>query len=134
MFNVGKFPASIFSLICTQMCTGHLVKNLQLIHCNCLNHVLYSEPTFPAPQLYLLRHTLKQQVLYIKTDFNCMNCPVDNFMTILGEDPNCSMILALWAINRLSRTGHGIGVNLPIYHRAKTQRYPDPSLLITGEE
>ncbi len=22
------------------------------------NHELYSEPTFPAPQLYLLRHTL----------------------------------------------------------------------------
>ncbi len=37
-----------------------LVKNLQLTHCNRLNHVLYSETTFPAPELYLLRHTLKE--------------------------------------------------------------------------
>ncbi len=49
MFNVGQFPASILSPISTQICTGHL-------H---LNYVLYSEPSFPAPQLYLLRHTLK---------------------------------------------------------------------------
>ncbi len=27
---------------------------------NRINHELYSEPTFPAPQLYLLRHTLKE--------------------------------------------------------------------------
>ena len=30
-----------------------------LIHSNRINHELYSEPTFPAPQLYLLRHTLR---------------------------------------------------------------------------
>ncbi len=35
-----------------------IVRNLQLIHSNCINHEMYSEPTFPAPQLYLLRHTL----------------------------------------------------------------------------
>ncbi len=46
MFNVGQSPAFIFSPICIQ------------IHSNRINHVLYSEPTFPAPQLYLLRHTL----------------------------------------------------------------------------
>ncbi len=55
MFNVGQSPASIFIPICIQICTGHL----QLIHSNRINHELYSEPTFPAPQLYLLRHTLK---------------------------------------------------------------------------
>ena len=55
MFNVGQSPASIFSPICIQICTG----NLQLIYSNCVNHELYSEPTFPAPQLYLLRHTLR---------------------------------------------------------------------------
>ncbi len=27
-------------------------------HCNRLNYVLYSEPTFRAPQLYLFTHTL----------------------------------------------------------------------------
>ena len=32
-----------------------------------------------------------------------------------------------------SRTGHGIGGNLPIYGGAKIQRYPDLSLVITGE-
>ncbi len=37
-----------------------IVKNLQLIHSNHLNHELYSEPSFPAPQLYLLSHTLIQ--------------------------------------------------------------------------
>ena len=37
-----------------------IVKNVQLIHCNCLNNVLYSEPTFQAPQLYLLRHTMSK--------------------------------------------------------------------------
>ncbi len=36
-----------------------IVKNLQLIHSNNLNYELYSEPSFPAPQLYLLRHTLR---------------------------------------------------------------------------
>ncbi len=35
-----------------------IVKNLQLTNCNRLCHVLYSEPTFPTPQLYLLRDTL----------------------------------------------------------------------------
>ncbi len=48
MFNVGQFPISIFSPICTQ------------IHSNRINHELYSEPSFPAPQLYLLRHTLNK--------------------------------------------------------------------------
>ncbi len=55
MFNVGQSPASIFSPICIQ-----IVRNLQLIHSNRINHELYSEPTFPAPQLYLLRHTLNR--------------------------------------------------------------------------
>ncbi len=32
------------------------------------------------------------------------------------------------------RTGHGIGVNLPIYPWAKIQRYPDKSLIVTGEK
>ncbi len=41
MFNDRQSSASIFSLI------------------NGLNHDLYSEPSFPAPQLYLLSHTLK---------------------------------------------------------------------------
>ncbi len=70
MFNGGQTPASIFSPICTQMCTGNLdsidiVKNLQLIHSNCLNHELYSEPSFPAPQgqLYLLSHTLNVEMI-----------------------------------------------------------------------
>ncbi len=53
MFNVGQSSASIFSPICIHICTGH-----QLIHSNRINHELYSEPTFPAPQLYLIRHTL----------------------------------------------------------------------------
>ncbi len=35
MINIGQFPASIF------------------IHSNRLNYELYSEPSFPAPQLYL---------------------------------------------------------------------------------
>ncbi len=39
-----------------------MVRNLQLIHSNRINHELYSEPTFPAPQLYLLRHTLRKYV------------------------------------------------------------------------
>ncbi len=52
MFNGGQSPASIFSPICTQICIG-------LIHSNRLNDELYSEPSFPAPQLYLLSHTLK---------------------------------------------------------------------------
>ena len=43
MFNGGQHPASIFSPICT------------------LNHELSSEPSFPAPQLYLLRHTLNDE-------------------------------------------------------------------------
>ncbi len=47
IFNVGQSPAYIFSLIC-----------IQLIHCNRMNHERYSVPSFPAPQLYLLRHTL----------------------------------------------------------------------------
>ena len=34
--------------------------NLQLIHSNRLNHELYSEPSFAAPQLYLLSHTLNR--------------------------------------------------------------------------
>ena len=46
MFNDGQSPASIFNPIYTQ------------IHSNRLNHELYSEPSFPAPQLYLLSHTL----------------------------------------------------------------------------
>ena len=54
MFNDGHSPVSIFSPICIQICTGHL----QLIHSNRINHELYSEPSFPAPKLYLLRHTL----------------------------------------------------------------------------
>ncbi len=41
-----------------------IVKNLQLIYFNRLNHELYSEPSFPAPQLYLLRHTLKTRSTY----------------------------------------------------------------------
>ena len=45
MFNVGQFPASV------------LVR-FQLTHSNHLNHELYSEPSFLAPQLYLLRHAL----------------------------------------------------------------------------
>ncbi len=36
-----------------------IVRNLQQIHSNRINHELYSEPTFPSPQLYLLRHTLR---------------------------------------------------------------------------
>ena len=47
MFNGGQSPASIFSLT----------------HSNRLNHELYSEPSFPAPQLYLLRHTLKANLI-----------------------------------------------------------------------
>ncbi len=45
MFNGGQSPASILSPICT-------------IHYNRLNHETYPEPCFPAPQLYLLSHTL----------------------------------------------------------------------------
>ncbi len=40
-----------------------MVRNLQLILSNRINHELYSEPTFPAPQLYLLRHTLNTKEL-----------------------------------------------------------------------
>ena len=40
--------------------------------------------------------------------------PVDNFGTVVGENPTPYGILALWAVNGLSRTGHRIGVNLPI--------------------
>ena len=36
-----------------------IVKHLQLMHFNLLNHELSSEPSFPALQLYLLRHTLR---------------------------------------------------------------------------
>ncbi len=43
MFNVGQFPASILSN---------------------LNYELYSEPSFPAPQLYLLRQTLTIIIVY----------------------------------------------------------------------
>ncbi len=32
---------------------------LYSLHSNRLNPELYSEPSFPAPQLYLLSHTLK---------------------------------------------------------------------------
>ncbi len=39
MFNGGQSPASI--------------------HSNRLNYETYAEPCFPAPQLYLLSHTLK---------------------------------------------------------------------------
>ncbi len=35
-----------------------IVKNLQLIHSNRLNHGLCSEPSFLPPQQYLLSHTL----------------------------------------------------------------------------
>ncbi len=35
-----------------------IFRNLHLMHSNRINHELYSEPTFPAPGLYLLRHTL----------------------------------------------------------------------------
>ncbi len=31
------------------------------------------------------------------------------------------------------RTGHVIGVNLPIYPGVKIHRYPDLSLVVTGE-
>ncbi len=44
MFHGGQSPASILSPICT--------------HSNRLNHEKYPEPCFPAPQLYLLSHTL----------------------------------------------------------------------------
>ncbi len=43
MFNGGQSPASIFSPICIQICTG----NLQLIHSNRINYDLYPEPNFP---------------------------------------------------------------------------------------
>ncbi len=29
-------------------------------------------------------------------------CPVDNFGTVVGENPSCYGILPLWAVNRLS--------------------------------
>ncbi len=75
-------PASVFSLICIQLCTGHVhyypdqnstfeqnrARNIQLIHSNCINHELYSEPSFPAPQLYLLRHTLQAFYLCVVWD------------------------------------------------------------------
>ena len=35
-----------------------IIRDLQLIHSNCINHELCSEPSFPAPQVYLLRYTL----------------------------------------------------------------------------
>ncbi len=54
MFNSGQSPASIFS--------PDIVRNLQLIHSNRLKNKLYSEPSFPARQLYLLRHTLSGNV------------------------------------------------------------------------
>ena len=56
MFNGGQSPASILSPICTKNCTGHL-------HSNRLNHETYPEPCFPAPQLYLLSHTLNTVLL-----------------------------------------------------------------------
>ncbi len=55
MFNGGQSPASILSSICTNNCTGQFL----LIHSNRLNHETYPEPCFPAPQLYLLSHTLR---------------------------------------------------------------------------
>ncbi len=63
MFNDGQSPGSILSSICTKNCKLFdrldIVENLLLIHSNRLNHETYSEPCFPAPQLYLLSHTLK---------------------------------------------------------------------------
>ena len=37
-----------------------IVRKLQLIHSNRINHKLNSELSFPTPTLYLLRHTLSQ--------------------------------------------------------------------------
>ncbi len=61
-----KFPAVFeYSELFLQLRTSYkhlnsldVVKNLQLIHSNRLNYELYSESSFPAPQLYLLSHTL----------------------------------------------------------------------------
>ncbi len=47
------------------------------------------------------------------------------YLILPGNPVQCLSIFL-----QIPRTGHGIGVNLPIYHRAKTQRYPDLSLLI----
>ncbi len=51
MFNGWQSPASI--------------QLVMLIHSNRLNHELSSEPSFPAPQLYLLRHTLRMYNIFL---------------------------------------------------------------------
>ncbi len=51
-------PLDSWSLSLTGNST-FLVRFAQIIHSNRLNHELYSEPSFPAPQLYLLSHTLR---------------------------------------------------------------------------
>ncbi len=54
-----------------------IVKNLQLIHSNRLNQELSSEPSFPAPKPYLLRHTLISLYFWgLLTDYIHMACIV----------------------------------------------------------
>ncbi len=56
MFNGGQSPAYEGAEV---QFAQKIVKNLPLIHSNRLNHETYTEPCFPAPQLYLLSHTLR---------------------------------------------------------------------------
>ena len=50
MFNDGQSRASIL--------VQFAYKFAESTHSNRLNHELYTEPSFPAPQMYLLSHTL----------------------------------------------------------------------------
>ncbi len=48
-----------------------MAENIQL--CNLRNHELYSKPSFPAPQLYLLGHTLTNSVIFLLSVFSEKN-------------------------------------------------------------
>ena len=106
-----------------------MVRNLQLIYSNRINHELYSEPTFPALQLYLLRHTLNAlPFLGSFTDLtNCLSVKIfhpGSADTVLIDNNNTSCLEIAVPSNvsyilgsiKVNKTCTGINTNQVILH------------------